>query len=119
MKHTAIALAFLLLVNRANAQSPEINQPPSTKTAATKSKPATNREVTERRARARSLLLSLSTDARAFRDQTLRARSLARIADALWQVDSEQARLLFRKAGVLVSIGITIAKKRAGHFDKR
>src|SRR6185369_5906716 len=27
-----------------------------------------------------------------------RARSLARIADALWQVDIEQARLLFRKA---------------------
>ena len=26
------------------------------------------------------------------------ARSLARIADALWQVDGEQARLLFRKA---------------------
>ncbi|HJP91212.1 MAG TPA: hypothetical protein VJ875_04600 [Pyrinomonadaceae bacterium] len=52
----------------------------------------------ERRARARSLLVSLSTDARTFRDQTLRARSLARIADALWQVDAEQSRLLFRKA---------------------
>ena len=51
-----------------------------------------------RRAQARSLLVALSTDARAFQDQTLRARSLARIADALWQVDAEQARLLFRKA---------------------
>ena len=28
----------------------------------------------------------------------MRARSLARIADALWQVDAEQGRLLFRKA---------------------
>ena len=28
----------------------------------------------------------------------MRARSLARIADALWQVDTEQGRLLFRKA---------------------
>jgi hypothetical protein len=37
-----------------------------------------------RRQQARSLLISLSTDARAFHDQTLRARSLARIADALW-----------------------------------
>ncbi|HKN82300.1 MAG TPA: hypothetical protein VJW17_02635 [Pyrinomonadaceae bacterium] len=54
--------------------------------------------IKERRARARSLLVSLSTDARTFRDQTLRARSLARIADALWQVDAEQSRLLFRKA---------------------
>ena len=52
----------------------------------------------ERRARARSLLVSLSTDARQFNDQTLRARALARIADALWQVDAEQGRLLFRKA---------------------
>jgi hypothetical protein len=51
-----------------------------------------------RRAQARSLLISLATDARTFRDQTLRARSLARIADALWQVDAEQGRLMFRKA---------------------
>ena len=52
----------------------------------------------ERRARARSLLVSLSSDARMFHDQTLRARSLARIADALWKVDAEQGRLMFRKA---------------------
>jgi hypothetical protein len=44
------------------------------------------------------LLVSLSSDARAFQDQLLRARSLARIADALWRVDTEQGRLLFRKA---------------------
>jgi tetratricopeptide (TPR) repeat protein len=55
-------------------------------------------ELKERRARARSLLVSLSTDARTFHDQTLRARSLARIADALWKVDAEQGRLMFRKA---------------------
>jgi len=55
-------------------------------------------ELKERRAKARSLLVSLSTDARAFHDQMLRARSLARIADALWRVDPEQGRLLFRKA---------------------
>ena len=51
-----------------------------------------------RRQQARSLLIALSTDARAFHDQTLRARSLARIADALWSVDAEQARLMFRKS---------------------
>ena len=51
-----------------------------------------------RRQQARSLLMALSSDARAFPDQTLRARSLARIADALWTVDAEQGRLLFRKA---------------------
>src|ERR671918_821788 len=55
-------------------------------------------QVRIRRQQARSLLVALSTDARAFHDQTLRARSLARIADALWQIDTEQGRLLFRKA---------------------
>ncbi|HJP90843.1 MAG TPA: hypothetical protein VJ875_02745 [Pyrinomonadaceae bacterium] len=98
MKNIGITLSFLLLVNSANAQSPEINQAPSTKTAVTKSTASNDRDVTALRTRARALLISLSIDARSFREQTLRARSLARIADALWQVDSEQARLLFRKA---------------------
>jgi hypothetical protein len=52
----------------------------------------------ERRAQARALLISLASDARSFRDQTLRARSLARIADVLWNADTEQGRTLFRKA---------------------
>lgn len=67
---------------------------------ATPDKAATDKSAAERvrRQQARSLLIALSTDARAFHDQTLRARSLARIADALWTVDGEQARLLFRKA---------------------
>jgi hypothetical protein len=52
----------------------------------------------ERQRQARSLLISLAADARTFRDPALRSRSLASIADALWRVDSEQGRLLFRKA---------------------
>src|SRR6185503_1715434 len=52
----------------------------------------------QRRTQARSLLIALSVDARTFRDQPLRARSLARIADTLWSVDSDQARTMFRKA---------------------
>ena len=52
----------------------------------------------ERREQASSLLISLASDARSFRDQTLRARTLARIADALWITDPERARELFRKA---------------------
>jgi len=51
-----------------------------------------------RREQARSLLISLSTDARAFVDLRLRARALARIADALWTVDPDHGRLLFRKS---------------------
>jgi hypothetical protein len=58
----------------------------------------TERIARERRTQARALLISLSSDARSFRDQTLRARSLARIADALWAVDADEGRTLFRKA---------------------
>ena len=46
----------------------------------------------------RSLLISLASDARSFSDQTLRARVQARVADAIWDVDAEQGRGLFRKA---------------------
>ncbi len=57
-----------------------------------------DRVATHRRAQASSLLLSLASDARSFRDQTLRARTLARISDALWDTDIERGRELFRKA---------------------
>jgi hypothetical protein len=46
----------------------------------------------------RSLLLSLSGEARGFSDQKLRARSLSRIADALWDIAADQGRILFREA---------------------
>src|SRR5690242_17938863 len=98
MKHIGLAFRLLFLVYSANAQSPEIKPAARTATAVTKSMPSNDRDVTARRTRARALLISLATDARSFRDQTLRARSLARIADALWSVHLEQGRLLFRKA---------------------
>src|SRR5215213_9989982 len=72
MKHVGIALSLLLLINGANPQLPA-----AAEQAPTKSTPSTTTEAEqfkERRARARSLLISLSTDARSFRDQTLRAR---------------------------------------------
>src|SRR5256885_9877847 len=97
MKKFISFLYLFLFAAVACAQSTETKQPALAKTTATKPvepDPAAK----ERRARARALLVSLSTDARTFRDQMLRARSLARIADALWQVDPEQSRLLFRKA---------------------
>src|SRR6202022_517955 len=57
-----------------------------------------DRVAKERRAQAHSLLISLASDARSFRDQTMRARTLARIADALCDTDLERGRELFRKA---------------------
>jgi hypothetical protein len=50
------------------------------------------------RATAVSLLTSLADKARSFRDRTLRARAQARAADALWELDAELARTLFRRA---------------------
>ena len=101
MKQMIPLLCLFSCVAISHAQSTETKQQQaSAKTTA--AKPAASAEadlaLKERRAKARSLLVLLSTDARTFHDQTLRARSLARIADALWQVDPEQGRLLFRKA---------------------
>ncbi len=54
--------------------------------------------VAERRKQAQSLLITLASEARSFHDQRLRARALARIADALWEADAEQSRSLFGKS---------------------
>lgn len=109
-----VALLLLASVSLAVAQPQKTTdapaKPPATKSA--ESAPAepksgepktaglseAEQKLRARRAQARSLLIALATDARTFSDQTLRARALARIADALWTVDAEQGRLLFRKA---------------------
>ena len=93
MKQIGLALSLLIFVNSTQAQVAK-TAPPAKSAAMTEEE----LKARERRVRARGLLVSLATDARQFHDQTLRARSLARIADALWRVDAEQARLLFRKA---------------------
>jgi hypothetical protein len=82
----------------ATAEKPTPAKTASSKTASVDKASADAEQLRIRRSQARSLLIALSTDARTFRDQTLRARSLARIADALWQVDAEQGRSMFRKA---------------------
>ncbi|HJT28180.1 MAG TPA: hypothetical protein VJ784_12280 [Pyrinomonadaceae bacterium] len=97
MKRINLTLCLLVVVTYAHAQTPDTKP---AKTAVPKSAALREEELAqrERRVKARALLVALSSDARTFRDETLRARSLARIADALWQVDAEQGRLLFRKA---------------------
>ena len=70
-------------------------KPPVEKTAA---EMEAERVLKERRANAQSLLISLAADAVKFNDQTLRARTQARIADVLWDADADRARTLFRNA---------------------
>jgi hypothetical protein len=55
-------------------------------------------EILQRRSVALSLLQSLAIEARSYREEPLRARVQARIADALWDQDKEEARALFRRA---------------------
>src|SRR5215813_6988194 len=92
-----LALNFSSQVTAQATQTKSVN---SGKTASTKAvaDPNAVRELKVRRDQARSLLVSLASDARSFRDQTLRARSLARIADSLWTADGDEARSMFRKA---------------------
>ncbi len=65
---------------------------------AAQSKRTSARLAAERKKQAQLLLITLASEARSFQDLKLRARSLARIADALWEADSEQSRSLFIKS---------------------
>ena len=95
----SVVLCFVFSAILTQVQTADTKQAPPAKSVAANSAPAKEtEELKERRERARALLVALSTDARTFHDQTLRARSLARIADALWKVDTDQGRLMFRKA---------------------
>lgn len=109
----ALGLAF-----SAHAQDPkkEPAKAPKQITSSRKDQTETQLEIEraarERRAQVRSLLISLASDARNFRDQTLRARVQARIADALWDVDAEQSRGLFRKAWEAAEVADKEAQQR-------
>jgi hypothetical protein len=97
-----IFFALILLPISAPAQLPAPRPKAALDNAASGDQSVAKAEATrirnERRSQARSLLISLASDARSFREQTLRARCLARIADALWDVDAEEGRTLFRKS---------------------
>ena len=117
-------LKFFITVGFTLILSPSaFPQPPSQKAKApvknvsSKEKSEAERIQKERQAQARSLLISLASDARSFRDQTLRARSLARIADALWEIDAEQGRTLFRKAWEAAEIAQREANERLNIRD--
>ena len=97
-----VGVGLLVLVSSGSAQAQAAKPTAPVNNAAnqdnTDAKAEVDRIAKERRSRARSLLISLASDARSFRDQTVRARTLARIADALWDTDVERGRELFRKA---------------------
>jgi hypothetical protein len=95
-------LSLLLVVpsTAAMAQSGDARKPAAVETAKAKTEKDLEAEriLRERRENAESILINLAADATRFNDQTLRARTQARIADVLWDADPEKARTLFRKA---------------------
>ena len=100
-RHPLVIICLLLLSAPAIAQTSEVkNAAPANSTNKGKSAvdPEAERIIRERRAQAQSMLISLAADAGSYNDLTLRARTLARIADVLWAADPERARTLFRKA---------------------
>lgn len=59
---------------------------------------AANATEAQRRTFAASMVISLATEARSYKDLALRSRVLARAADALWEADNATARALFVRA---------------------
>lgn len=104
MNHRYLPLVLCLFSAGTAAAQPNDAAKPAAKavTTATPEKsakdPEAERLAKERRDNAQALLISLAADAGRFNDQTLRARTQARIADVLWSADPDRARALFRKA---------------------
>src|SRR5215831_12521356 len=103
---TASLMCALCLTANAQSSSSQGKQTNATKpviperigSQGTESGKNRNSELAIKRQAAMSLLVTLASEARDFRDEPLRARTLARVADALWESDTEQSRSLFRKA---------------------
>jgi hypothetical protein len=98
-----VALCLLTLpALLVHAQTPAAKDTSPAKTTSTKkssaSRDAVDPLIEQRRNTAISLLLSLADEAKSYHDETLRARVLARTADALWESDTERARTLFHRA---------------------
>jgi len=102
MRFRSLLILACLLISSASAIAQPNNAQAAAKTKVGSGKPARDPEaeriLKERRANAQSLLINLAADARNFNDQTLRARTMARIAGVLWEADHERARTMFRAA---------------------
>src|SRR2546430_4286259 len=92
----AASLFFLLLCTFANAQTGAPS--PAKATRESVAPREVDPEIQQRRSMALSALQSLAIEARSYRDEPLRARVQARVADALWDQDKEGARSLFHRA---------------------
>jgi hypothetical protein len=95
MKYFLCALSVLLLAGPVDGQTSTSNSQSRKKDAASS---RDDPELRQRRSVALAALQGLAIEARSYRDEPLRARVQARIADVLWDQDQEAARALFRRA---------------------
>ncbi|HWS52543.1 MAG TPA: hypothetical protein VN228_00340 [Pyrinomonadaceae bacterium] len=112
------ALCLLTTTPPAGAQP----QQPAKQTKASAKKPgAAEADPMEevRRATAISLVNALADEARAFREPVLRSRVQARAADALWGVERERARQLFRRAWAEAEAADADADRRVAEERRR
>lgn len=118
----AIPLSFCFLIvsyAQQTSNKPAV-QPAPAKTAATRKPSAAERSrIAQQKAMALSILLTLANDAGSYPDQTLRARTLSRIADALWEADPEQGRSLFRKAWEAATVADQESQRRVEEERRR
>jgi hypothetical protein len=92
------SLAGSLLLAELDVAGQKTAPPPSPQKTTIKSIAPVDPELAQRRSIALSELRSLAIEARSYRDEALRARMQARVADALWDQDTDGARALFRRA---------------------
>jgi hypothetical protein len=87
---------LIFLPSSGFSQAAGTQKPPQTEQQ--KQKAVAEALSAERRTFAVTQLISLADEARSYRDVGLRAKVLARVADALWEADSDAARRIFRRA---------------------
>ena len=87
----AILFLLLLLPIVGLPQTTANKEPEATQTKAQQDKLAADALAAERHNLVVSQLISLSEEARSYHDLSLRPHILARVADALWDADSEAA----------------------------
>ncbi len=122
------AAVWLLILPASSPGQATSDKPASTASTAAPAKTPSNTKASAAAAKAKaeqqkalalSLLVTLANDASSFPDQTLRARTMSRIADALWEPDPEQGRSLFRKAWDAASVADQDALRRMEDERKR
>ena len=111
------ALSVLLVCVSHRAQTPSPRPPKDAKQS--QASKELDPETVQRRSVALSMIESLAIEARSFRDEPLRARVQARIADALWDQDKEAARSLFRRAWEVAESVETSAATSSGSAPGR